>query len=363
VLITQLRGSTAGMSLVRLSPEPVFALSAEVWTESTRQSIASLPDVSGVVHTTPSEGPMWSKLDLAPPVHFVNCHGGEFDPDWSGQPASGAAQFPTALAATGLKDKVATGMVVAVEACYGAAHWAPSAANGHMSAAMMYLSLGAAGVFGSSTVAYGPADSTDYADTLCSLFVEQVLGGASLGRAALVARQRYLQANAPLDLTDVKTLAQFSLLGDPSRVAFVAVAPLAVSKRNSQGKGRSVVERGRNRADRQTATPAASTLVLARREMLDEIGAGLGRTTISCAGPVRGSLTNAALAKLIGRPVGKRVVIRSFRGERDGQRLAASRTPRAHVAFVPAGKGQHPQLVVVREQPSGAREVRVSVRR
>src|SRR4030095_5850740 len=36
------------------------------------------------------------------------------------------------------------------------------------------------------------------------------------GRAALVARQQFVQRSAQMDPTDLKTLAQFCLYGDPS---------------------------------------------------------------------------------------------------------------------------------------------------
>jgi hypothetical protein len=43
-----------------------------------------------------------------------------------------------------------------------------------------------------------------------------VLDGASIGRAALVAQQQFVQRSAQMDPIDLKTLAQFCLLGDPS---------------------------------------------------------------------------------------------------------------------------------------------------
>ena len=43
-----------------------------------------------------------------------------------------------------------------------------------------------------------------------------MLAGASLGRALLTARQRYVAAQPAMTPVDLKTLAQFSLLGDPS---------------------------------------------------------------------------------------------------------------------------------------------------
>ena len=79
-----------------------------------------------------------------------------------------------------------------------------------------YLIQGAYGYFGSSTIAYGPEEGNGAADLITQYFLMAVLDGASLGRAALVARQRFVQQTAELDPVDLKTLGQFNLLGDPS---------------------------------------------------------------------------------------------------------------------------------------------------
>ena len=46
--------------------------------------------------------------------------------------------------------------------------------------------------------------------------MKYVREGASLGRAALQARQDFASSSATLDPVDLKTIAQFNLLGDPS---------------------------------------------------------------------------------------------------------------------------------------------------
>jgi hypothetical protein len=74
----------------------------------------------------------------------------------------------------------------------------------------------ASAVFGSTTIAYGPCEGNGSADLVCQYFVQQVLGGSSLGRAALEARQKFAGARTHLDPYDLKTLMQFYLLGDPS---------------------------------------------------------------------------------------------------------------------------------------------------
>lgn len=54
--------------------------------------------------------------------------------------------------------------------------------------------------------------------------------GASLGRAALAARQQFVQGTAQMDPIDLKTLAQFCLLGDPSVHPVLRNTPTTVPK-------------------------------------------------------------------------------------------------------------------------------------
>lgn len=100
------------------------------------------------------------------------------------------------------------------------------AARGHRSS---YLADGAYGFFGSTTIAYGPSEGNGQADLICQFFLDSVLNGASLGRAALEARQRFAALYTHLDPTDLKTLAQFYLLGEPS-IQPVGAVPHALSR-------------------------------------------------------------------------------------------------------------------------------------
>jgi hypothetical protein len=217
-------------------------------------------------------------------------------------------------------------------------------------------------VFGASTVAYGPAASNAYADVICRMFVSEVLNGASLGRAVLVARQRFVQAQSFLDPTDLKTLAQFNLLGDPAAVAFVTSPPAAPALPGSR----------RVAAPKSVPTPATSPVVLMRRGQLASIGAALARSTFACADLPRrrAGLTVAALAGLLGRALPGRTTIRTFDAETpsepppEAQAIVdtAGTSPRAHVAYVPRASTRPPSLVVVRE--AGAEpEVRVVERK
>ena len=72
-----------------------------------------------------------------------------------------------------------------------------------------YLAQGALAYLGSTTMAYGPAEGNGSADLLTQFFIIQLLAGASVGRAALVARQEFVAQTGQMDAIDLKTLAQF----------------------------------------------------------------------------------------------------------------------------------------------------------
>jgi hypothetical protein len=100
-----------------------------------------------------------------------------------------------------------------------------------------YLASKAYGYFGSTTIAYGPAEGNGAADLICQFFLRRVLAGASLGRAALEARQQFATQAPELDPTDLKTLVQFNLLGDPSLYPVVVETPQHAVARTPAEKG------------------------------------------------------------------------------------------------------------------------------
>src|SRR5437867_12336771 len=50
------------------------------WRKSTTMSLKKLFGASAKARTSPLEGPPWTKKDLAPLWHFINCHGAPVDP-------------------------------------------------------------------------------------------------------------------------------------------------------------------------------------------------------------------------------------------------------------------------------------------
>jgi GNAT superfamily N-acetyltransferase len=188
--------------------------------KSTKMSVRNILGAVPVVLTSPTAGPAFTTTRLREKVHFVNCHGNQSDHTFSGE---GPRDSYTTAMDTRKLAGVGAGTVAAFECCYGAELYDPQGLPA-MSLANAYLAKGAAGVVASTTIAYGPADDNANADVICQLFVEQLLQGASLGRALLEARLGYLRRQSVADPYDEKTLAQFVLLGDPSLHPFSASA-------------------------------------------------------------------------------------------------------------------------------------------
>jgi len=193
-----------------------FGITARVWQKSTALSLQSVFGNYTALLQCPTDTATSKSGNLKPLSHFINCHGAAQDYGYYGQSGN---SYPESMNTKNLTGKINKGTVVAAECCYGAQLINAANAGGgtQLSIANNYLLNGAVGFLGSSTIAYGPADSNDQADLICAYFFTSVLKGASTGRSLLEARQQYLTKSGPhLDPVALKTLSQFYLLGDPS---------------------------------------------------------------------------------------------------------------------------------------------------
>lgn len=235
-LVELLRLAAAAEPLPRSAYRDWFALSAAAWTQSSRSTAKAIFGSHSRLVLSPPREDRWTAAELSPRVHLINCHGGNMDAAFNGEYPDDHPEYPgaqpVAISARSLRGRVTPGTVVAAECCYGAqlfdasnvrnpthqresreAQWPTRGTRG---IALEYLGQGARGFFGSSTVAYGPAEENQHADVICRVFLQKVLEGASLGRAALEARIAYAQSVRWVSPVLWKTLAQFHLLGDPS---------------------------------------------------------------------------------------------------------------------------------------------------
>jgi Peptidase family C25 len=212
-LITLLKTATEYKRLTREQYKSYFGLSAEVWQNSTRLSISNVFGNDNKLLLAPPSGPDYPASELHNRMHFINCHGGSASPEFYGQHEN---SYPVSLTTQTTTGQIIEGTVAAVECCYGAQLYDSMTLAIDQPICQSYLEQGGYGYFGSTTIAYGPETGNGSADLICQYFLQNVLDGASLGHAALMARQQFVGRNAQMDAVDLKTLAQFYLLGDPS---------------------------------------------------------------------------------------------------------------------------------------------------
>jgi len=210
-----------------------FGLSTHSWRKSTALSLFNVFGNSDALTLSPPSGPTHPAKRLAPLAHFINCHGGKSDPAFYGE--EGREQ-PESLTSSAIKGRIKAGTVAAAECCYGAELYDSVTLALPLPICQHYLNQGAYGYFGASTIAYGPSVGNGAADLITQYFLLAIVDGASLGRAALIARQKFVQQTGELDPADLKTLAQFSLLGDPS------IHPAKISSPTGLPKGIEMAE-------------------------------------------------------------------------------------------------------------------------
>jgi hypothetical protein len=247
-------------SATRADYEAHLGISAKVWSASTELSLTNTFGAAKDLQRVPPKAAKWLSAQLKSRAHFINCHGGPADPHFYGQQGQ---QYPIAHDAAYLKGRVAAGTVVSAECCYGAELYDPTLAGGQMGICSTYLANGAYGFFGSTTTAYGPTSGNGAADLICQYFLQRVLLGSSLGRAALEARQHFVRGMSVLDPADLKTLAQFNLLGDP------AVVPV-------RAPSGALVE---TRAYRKAVPESGGLERARRRELLTKAGVSIAETS------------------------------------------------------------------------------------
>ncbi|HEX3254052.1 MAG TPA: C25 family cysteine peptidase [Pyrinomonadaceae bacterium] len=300
-LVNLLNTAATWKSLPRSEYETYLGISAEKWKDSTAESLTNIFNSSGDLQTSPTKGFRWKSALINRRVHFVNCHGGDTYPDFLGQSGTDDDVMPVShqAAFVAKKGNVLEGTVVAAECCYGGQLYNPAAADDEqMGMCNTYLAMKAYGFLGSTTTAYGPFSGNDQADLICQYFLQRVLAGASLGRATLEARQRFVEKSSPLSPMNQKTLAQFNLYGDPSVVpvdtatSTLVVGPKATTLNltaKSVAKSKSVakavhlagaVERGERRE-----------LLRAKGVLLSELQPEMSKSEAATPTRVRSSLT------------------------------------------------------------------------
>jgi hypothetical protein len=244
-LIGLLKTATSYKATTADDYQAYFGISAEVWTAATQQSLERIFGNADAMNIVPPKKDNWTNPTIGRKILFVNCHGNLNTPIFSGQSVEDENDFPDALRASFVDGKIKEGTLAAIECCYGGQLYNPKFAKGQAGFCNIYLGNKAYGYFASTTIAYGPSSGNGQADLICQYFIRNVLNGASIGRAALEARQRFARTTSMANPMNMKTLAQFNLYGDPSCSPVKMVDPKKgpAPKTPAKGVPASVVDR------------------------------------------------------------------------------------------------------------------------
>lgn len=172
-------------------------------------------------------------------LQMIKCHGAEKASRFFGQ--KGHA-YPEVLRSTSLNKRTRKATVVGSMCCFGASLFDPldpaALFPNEPPIASVYLRQGGFGFLGSTSTAWVGLDAMLCADWIVAAFLKAVLNGASLGRAALEAKQDLIRWNQQqgdqIDSAEEKTLLQFVLLGDPS-IHPITAAPATTTTASLRG--------------------------------------------------------------------------------------------------------------------------------
>lgn len=211
-----------------------FSLSAEIWDPISRK-IHTDAMTSGIYFTSPPKGV--SEFDRylpsvngkIPNLLYFNLHGSRHDEFWYGQIKS---TYPTAFSPKCLKN-LSGAYMIGTEACYGAKP-VLSETESMLSTA---LKSGCLAFLGSSQIAYGQLQNPAVdADIIVGEYLKNLSLGETAGNAYRMALAKLHCARA--NDTNIKTMAEFALYGDPS--AAIISSSKTYSKGQSCAKERSI---------------------------------------------------------------------------------------------------------------------------
>lgn len=189
-----------------------FCLGSYDWRRSFTSMVDDLFGHTNQVLLIPKRGSTadWTSQQLKRRIHLINCHGTPGTDYWTGD--NDDLHYP-ALYKDQLKGNVLNGSVGVAECCYSAE--IHSVDGGGICTQFMEDGIG---FFGSTTTSYGLPAGQGHADILTKYFLKNILKGRSLGSALYQARLDFIdEVNDPgIGMVDMKTLAQFFLLGDPT---------------------------------------------------------------------------------------------------------------------------------------------------
>ena len=194
-------------SINRIVP---YGLSALVWESASTVQYNKIS--TNKINTSPivTLSNVTETLSQNANILYFNLHGSDQTKFWYGQEG---ASYPETFSPETIKSLNGP-YFLGVEACYGARYTKGLTPND--SIVLTAMQNGCLALLGSSKIAYGPCVPPESnADIIIGTFLKKICDGDCAGDAYCEAMKKLMCSETPNDTT-IKTLAEFSLYGDPS---------------------------------------------------------------------------------------------------------------------------------------------------
>lgn len=208
-----------------------YGLSAFTWKDESNYEFKNVSNKP--VDTSPNidENLVSSRIPIDSNLLFFNLHGSDNTKFWYGQDDD---NYPSAFSPEILRER-AFPYILGVEACYGARYIGLTPNESILLTAMQNKCLA---FLGSSKIAFGTsAPMGSCADIVIGDFIKYMAQGYSASDAHILGLKRLMNGQHITD-AEIKTLAEFSLYGDPS---IKIVRNSSIPKSSEMGKGINIV--------------------------------------------------------------------------------------------------------------------------
>ena len=208
-----------------------YGLSALVWKDESNDEYSQISlrgvDVSPAV----TKDDVGERIDPKTNLMFFNVHGSNDTKYWYGQKGG---SYPEAFEPAVLVGRDGS-YFLGVEACYGAKYLGGLQPN--QSIVLTALRNNCLAFLGSSRIAFGTSEPEgSCADIVIGNYIKYLAKGYSAGDAYIEGLRRLAAHPGSMDDSDIKTLAEFSLYGDPS-ARMMSSAKGVVSHQTGVSKG------------------------------------------------------------------------------------------------------------------------------
>ena len=188
-----------------------YGLSAKVWKNESAYEFKKISNRALDLSPAVTCADVGKRISGNENILFFNLHGSDETKYWYGQEDS---SYPEAFAPENLA-AMKTPYFLGVEACYGARY--TGNLDESQSIIVKAMQTGCLAALGSSMIAYGTPEPTgSCADFIIGQYLKEICLGSSAGDAHLAGINRLFSESGDFSDTETKTLAEFSLYGDPS---------------------------------------------------------------------------------------------------------------------------------------------------